>query len=1061
MDQTFDDEFEELSGLRADDSDDEPVQAMPGVVAKTRGQATAKPAPDVSEEQTLVDRLRPTSRRAGEQEALKSPLVLGLVGGGLVLLLVSAAFFVSLGQNTVRGLYGEAESEVEEGRYKQAIDHLDQFIKLYPSHEEYTPKATFLMYRAKIEAQISGSVPDWKQGLVAVDEYKQETRDLEGFDDSKQEYLFSKVVEIAVRAGEEAGKSLRDTKRGRELLQTSREALSKLSLYKLEEKSFGEAQARIDGVQKDADRKLYKQEIFDSGLGEIRGFMEKKQPMEALVKWRGLLRRYKDLENDPQLKAELNRVLEVEQKLISRDETSRDASVKDEVLARSGALTLALNTRVRSGEASEGRNVFVVGRDCVFGVDTITGRPIWRRVVGLDLPFFPNAVSSAVPCLLLVDVNRRELILLKRKDGSLVWRLPLRKQERVEGPPLIANGQVYLVTRTDRRGHLIQVSLATGQQTARLTFSQPLEAPPVLLAGGQRMVICGEREVLYSLTLRPLRCQAVTHLGHPAGSISAPLLAMGQLLLLPENGSAKSATAKPKASKKSGENLVVAENDRMDSCQLRVLAVTDEGRKLTSVASVRLEGHVRDTPILRGRDLFVPFTGERIAAFTVSDDPNHKPLTNVASHQNKTPHAGPIHLSVGPGGHLWMAASKLQRFQLTSNSLKLNPNPVGRGLSSQPLQSIGNQLFLGRRTLFSDSVIFTRVERDAQPEMISHWRTVVGAGLLDFLPLNNGLLLCVSETGGLFHVRDTELQSGGFKTEMVGEMRLPDGVTEPLQAVRLSDGQLAVWCGAPSPKLWIINTVGTVEQEIDLGKDSLQAPPVQLAGGIVVPLPGRLKLIARAGVPKDFPAAVSEGVTRKWKWAAATGKDQLLVVDSEGELIQLQFRATPSPHLFRVNSQPLKSPLDLPPRVYQDRVTLVSADGRLLVLGRTDLQVQLETQLKVAASGGPWLFGTRVLVETGGTTLMCLNLSDNLKPLWSVDLKGQSLAGAPLEANGRLVVAQHQGTVFTIETASGKTGPSQNLGQPIQLGPRRFGKKVLVTSIDGTLYRVESLLAEE
>ena len=161
------DEFGELSDLPTGESDDEPVQAMPGVnVRPTNPVADEIPADD--SEKGLVDRLRPSARRAGEQETLKSPLVLGLAGGTLVLLLVSAAFFVSLGQNTVRGLFDEADAEVAEGRYTQAIEHLDQFLKLYPSHDEYTPKATFLMYSAKIEAEVSGSVPDWKKGLVAV-----------------------------------------------------------------------------------------------------------------------------------------------------------------------------------------------------------------------------------------------------------------------------------------------------------------------------------------------------------------------------------------------------------------------------------------------------------------------------------------------------------------------------------------------------------------------------------------------------------------------------------------------------------------------------------------------------------------------------------------------------------------------------------------------------------------------------------------------------------------------------------------------------------------------------
>ena len=104
--------------------------------------------------------------------------------------------------------------------------------------------------------------------------------------------------------------------------------------------------------------------------------------------------------------------------------------------------------------------------------------------------------------------------------------------------------------------------------------------------------------------------------------------------------------------------------------------------------------------------------------------------------------------------------------------------------------------------------------------------------------MSNGLLLCLTETGGLFHVRENELDTAGFKFNIEGELRLPVGLATPLDSVRFPDGRVAVWCGLPEPRMWILNTVGTIEQEIDLQKEPLEAPPVLTEGGIVAPLPG-------------------------------------------------------------------------------------------------------------------------------------------------------------------------------------------------------------------------------
>ena len=1086
-DDDFDDE--ELALLDETEADEEAVEPMPGqkVLSRSRSdeeQELAAESPAASEPTPaglgLAERLKSTARRPGDQETLKSPVVLFLGGFAVFLLLASLTFYFMFSRNTVEGLFELASAEVEEGSYSQAITHLEEFLQVYPNNEEFSPRATFLLNQSRVEARLGGA-KEWVEALKAVDVYRKDCQDLENYEPERKLYLFNTVVKIAIGCANEAGESLKDTAKGRGLIELSVEADRKLSLYKTDEDLFATDQARIAEARRIAAAKLLRQEVLDDGLARIAKSLEAKQPMEVLIERRELLTRYSEFQNEAQLERGLQDALTLEKTRVGADTTARPGQAPDTTAPGVSALSLTLNTRVRTDEKSEGRTVFVVGRDCIYGIDSVTGHPTWRRVIGLDLPFAPIAVSTAQPGLLLVDTNTHELVLLGQKDGKTIRRLPLLDGQRVVGPPLVVGTQAYLVSESNGRGHLSKISLEDLDQTAQLSFSQIITSPPVLISGGKQLVVAGHREVIYTIDMGGFACEAVSYLGQPAGSIESPLLSMGALVLLPQNGTSESTTgdgsgdasgdgngavapaAKPSAGGGTGgENLVVAENDRLDSCRLRVIRLAGNGSQLAAVAEVRVPGHVRDRSILRGRDLFVPLSGERLVAFSVSDDPNHDALTTVGTHQVQTPHAGPIHLAVGPGGMLWMASSKLQRFQLTTDSIKVNPNRIAEGLSSQPLQSIGSQLFVGRRLPHSASVVFTRVERDAEPQMVTHWRTVVGCGLLECQPMSNGLLLCLTETGGLFHVRDNELDAAGFKFNIEGELRLPVGLATPLASTRLSDGRVAVWCGLPEPRLWILNTVGTIEQELDLQKEALEAAPVLTEGGIVVPLPGRLKLVARTsgqGPAREFPAPVEGGKKRKWLKSVAVDSKHLLVLDDGGDLVRLQYRTAPAPHLFPISTLKLTTPLDRDPLLHQDRVILATSDRKLQVLGAADLQVALTADLPAAATAGPWAAGNRVIVETGQKQLVCFDLADSLKVLWTVDTGGHSVAGTPLVVDGRMLVAFDNGRVAMINPADGKAGRTLELGQPISLGPRTFGKKILVTSVDGTLYRVESLLA--
>lgn len=85
--------------------------------------------PKVAESPLLVKPVRP-----GEQEILTSPLVLGLTGAGLTLLLITGIFWFLIAREQSNRLYDRAVAEMNGGQYSQAISTFEKFLREYPNH---------------------------------------------------------------------------------------------------------------------------------------------------------------------------------------------------------------------------------------------------------------------------------------------------------------------------------------------------------------------------------------------------------------------------------------------------------------------------------------------------------------------------------------------------------------------------------------------------------------------------------------------------------------------------------------------------------------------------------------------------------------------------------------------------------------------------------------------------------------------------------------------------------------------------------------------------------------
>ncbi len=966
----------------------------------------------------LREHLHSQKRRPGERDALRSPLVLMLGGGAALLVLVGLTFHLITSRQTTQARFDDARLQMEEGKYTQAIRDFENFIAVHP-RDPHTDDAQVLLGLSRIERSISGATPDWSNGIKELRDFITVRRDVPGFEDLHDE-IRERSQQIAEGAATTAGKTF-----DRNLLAISDEARALLTTYAPKDVPPTEVLNRIEAFRRTSEAAILKHETLTGAVDRIDASLAAKKPLAAIVTRRELINRYREFETHRTIQDRLQKTLETEQQLVRSENPDIPAVTDERPAALPQPLSLVFHARSRSDEVSIGRMVLVLAADCCYGVDSVTGLPLWRRVVGWDTPFFPVQIQTPLAGVVVFDTVQEELLLLEPMTGKLLWRQ--LEAGRVVDRPIVDQGQLYVV---NDRGELNKLELDSGQLSARLTFSQPVSSLAAL-NDDKRLVVAGNEEVLYTLTKRPLECVAVSYTGHKPESIAAPMLPMGALVML-------------------------AENQPADESQLRVFDTRAPSNLLEQIAQDTIPGHVLDEPAIRGRDVFVPSSGERASAFSVSDDRDQPPFTTGPRFAAQGGGNAPVFLKCGPDGQLWMASRTLRKLQLTTDTLQPDQRFIELGMASQPLQDIGNWLYVGSHPAYSSAATLTQTDRD---ELSSQWQMTAGARVLEFTGLaDQGGLVALTDAGNVFRITPAQLEAGGFQTTPTARLSLPGELTTPLIGAALGDSQIAVACGAPQPQVWIVNRLGQADRPVALPQP-LEAPPIRLADRLLLPLSGRLHLLrANSGQTAVQDLALPQGAaeTPAWRQVIAVDDVTAIALTQAGELILVNYQTSPQPFLGESGRLSLDAPIDFRGDLSGDRLA-VAANRRFWLIDAASLDPRAEQALPNPVSNDLWFAGELLLVETGGTELHAFRVSPELQRVWTLPLS-ESLAGRPLDESGQLALALQDGTLLSVNRDTGALGQRLSVGQAVTSGVRRIGKELVVATMDGSLVRATALM---
>jgi outer membrane protein assembly factor BamB len=953
--------------------------------------------------------MRSQQRRPGEEDPLRSPLVLGLAGGAAALLLTGAIFYFIATRQTAQQAFDAAKHYFDEGNYRSSIEAMQEFLADYPRHA-LTVSAQRVLGQSRVRQLIDSAAPKYPEGLDQLRAFIDEQRDTEGFE-SLHQNLVNDAKTIALGAAVAAGKAF-DPK----LLDVSTQATTILKTYAPKDVPPTETLDQIDQAQRISQAAILRDDVYLEQLTAIDQALERQDPLSALQRRRDLLVRYPEFKTDQRVGERLRLSLESERNRVKQFELDVSATTSDHPTS-SAPLTLAFQGRTRTDEVPIGKAVLFTGQDCCYGLEFATGQPLWRRVIGYGTPFLPIQ-ESATPSILAYDTNHHELIRLHLNTGKLIWRQSI--PSGIIGKPLVSSEDIYVSTGDAR---ILAIDLAQGRITDALKFSQSVGSP-VELGDEQRLAVAGDEEVLYSLTRRPLECDAVFDLGHRRGSIKAPLLAMAGYLLAIENGTQQS--------------------------MLHLLQVGSKGSSFAEVATAPVRGLVVDAPVVRGRDLFVPSSGERVSAFSLSDDPGQPPLTAGPTYQGASKVPGPIFLLPGPDRQLWMVSSALAKMRLTTNALQLDGNPVASGVATQPLQYISGFLFNARRPLYTDALTATRTDRD---ELTSDWQVTIGGRILDWTatPGNSLNVIALTSAGQTYRIGTRQFSESPFLTQAAARLPLPRNLSEPLLAGGVSNHRLAVVCGGTEPQLWLVNSAGQIESTRSLPAVP-QAAPCPLGDDVLVPLAGRMHVVRGVGRSPVQDYTLPTGDVQKWVSLSLLPDLRVAAVTSAGSIIQLRINDTAPAHLGEVSRVELKQTVRFP-SVSDEKSLAVADTANGVSLFDKELELLGKKVFKQNITGPPLLASNRLFVEVGGRKLVCLKIDDQLTQAWELDLPETGVAGI-LGEHGHFLIALRSGIVLTVAGQDGQVLNRLTTGNTLTRGPLAAGGSLFVATADGSILRL-------
>jgi outer membrane protein assembly factor BamB len=614
---------------------------------------------------------------------------------------------------------------------------------------------------------------------------------------------------------------------------------------------------------------------------------------------------------------------------------------------------------------------------------------------------------------------------VKGSNGELLWR---QKLSGDAAGPVVAGSRIIVTTR---KGSVIAVEAATGQIAASAQLPQATEVAAAVRQS--RIYQLGEHSTLFVLDANSLACTETVYLGHRAGEILVPPVAVL-------------------------DQLLVVKSPADDYSEIQVLSPDATTKRLAPFGKPqRLKGRVV-TPLSASAARVAAITDlGQVAIYEVDPAGAPERLRLIAGLANSetTPRHAFCELD---RTRLWVASHRREMFEVQSSLSQLarrwSENHDDSFLA--PLRLQGDVLVQVRRRSGVPAVLVQGCRATSGEQL---WTTHVAAPLVALVGSEARQTVDALTAEGRMYPLGNE-QFAARQVEQVGLEK--SGTAIFADASSSADGQTLVWTESQAGGQAYVYDVksGAKPAAISLPPKAI-APAVPLGAGVVVPLNnGAVALVSRDAAETKaapfMPPLVPDALPLWTKPVSLADGKTFLISDGRGAIYAVTKRDSPQPDLAEVGriqtNEPVVSPLVLAGSTVIGVVRQQSTDAVAGFDARGAVAFE-PVPLEGRVQAGPFAAGGLAFVAAEPDGLVCFAADGRVR--WQQPPDRGSLAGPPLACpDGDLLVAYQSGLVCRLDAATGNALAQHDVGEPL-LGPVCIvGSQVFIAGSDGVVHRI-------
>lgn len=956
------------------------------------------------------------------------------IGFGLLgfLVIMGGVLYLAVGGQSIEKLQKVAEDSFQKRAYMDCMAKTEKLLEMSPRHENASSWRVRIVHCMLAQAY---EASNYSEVLKIAETHLPSASDEEAFGDLRGDlaiFLPTSALEVTnvandANVGGNNGvvskdllvEELAKAERAQGIVKDSR------FLTGAQQKAEAETIDEIDDNVRRLSDAIEKEDDYAAAKTKIEDLTEESRTDDAFQEYNLLVREHSDLATRDELR-KLMKDVSVEEVGLVKDAGVDITGMKDDFPSLVESQVVVARREGISIDSLKGEVQPVLADGVLYGVDVGDGTILWNRFMGYEASYEPQWSDPENHDELIVSDQRRNQILkIKARDGSLVWRADIGEAFCA---PTVTVDKIFVSTFS---GKMIGLESATGNSFASAKLPQKLQVSPTASNRYPWIYQPGTYSNIYVLDKENLTCKEVVYLGYEPNSVSAPAFEWSGYLVVPVN---------------------IA-----DYCTLRVLKPSSEegveqglGLFVTQDVLRVTPGNISQPLFRMGRRVLCVADNGNMTLLEINKVENEDAPINVVGTQKIDVKPGDRSYVQAQGSRLWIAAKGVERFRLSAvNEFKQQELANPGDFFLAPVEKFDSTLVHVRRQANSAMTSISAVDHDTMSEI---WRTDLGAAFAGSPKLVDGKVQVVSSQGDMFRVDEAAqrvgyIDRGEWSADVAANFQFD-------RTVDLDDGSYA--CVGPNGRrdVLMVNADGTTNMVrlrmdaacpiIGIGNSLLVASSDRGQVGIVSPLTGRL-------VGNPFQPPKRAGEPTRWKKPTLIGDAKVVVGRQDGVVFLL---SSDGENLALMDELNFEGELSSGLVSHEEMAFGVARKdtGPALIAWSTDGKLEEVASVALDANivAGPWIAGDSILFgdENGDLVSYPFDLSEKN---WSMPLNNDSLAGAPTVSGQSVLLTLSSGVMKVVDIKSGDVTKEVDLGQPVKHGPIFTTEKVFIGGADGRL----------